>query len=193
MLNILLKIISKLFSFVGGIIFTLGVVLVFFVGYIASSINDEPPTDVSKRLLSPDKTKIAFVLRRYDVSVNYIVTIVPYSDDRNNWWWEYSGYRDAQRILVKEFYFSGHPIAASVDENLRWSADSSLLKLTIDAPEYNPYIWAYDFKSDSEVTDVNEIESLWLKRNQIPDSNEVALNMEINENNKINLCAVVSL
>ena len=114
--------------------------IIVYVGY--SLHNYEPTVDVSKRLLSPDQTKLAFLLRGYDVSQVYSVSIVPLGEGVN-WWWEFSDYDDAQRIFVRDYYFDGPPVSVNVDENIQWSADSSLLKLTITGPEYKPYAWAY--------------------------------------------------
>jgi hypothetical protein len=78
------------------------------------------------------------------------------------------------------------------NENIEWSADSSLLVLTIYEPDANePFIWAYDFKEKKELSNSQTIKSLWKERNQVQD--DAGANSNLLELNTPNLIYSSSL
>jgi len=129
-------------------------------------------SDVSRRLMSPDHTKTAFLIRRYAFDLNFGVTVI-YGGDRLKNAKKYSCYkRKAEKLFWSRDYFPC--LDVNWNENIEWSTDSSLLKLIIHDPEEaKPFTWAYDFANEREITEANEIQLLWNQRNQIPDNNEV--------------------
>ncbi|MHC4537078.1 MAG: hypothetical protein ACYS6K_24275 [Planctomycetota bacterium] len=107
--------------------------------------------DISKRLMSPDRTKTAMLIRRHAFDLNFIVEIK--SDGKKK----------------KLFFSHDYPpdISINWNENIEWSADSSLIVLTINEPDANePFMWAYDFNDKGEISNNQVIKSLWKERNK---------------------------
>jgi len=171
-----LKVFKKLFSFSGGVLVTLAVIFVilFVITYFyaVSRFMGQITLDVSRRLMSPDHIKTAFLIRRYGFDLNFGVTVI-YGGDRLKNAQKYSHYKKrAKRLFWSCDYFPN--LDVNWNENIEWSTDSSFLKLIIHNPEAaKPFTWAYDFTNDVEITEANEIQSLWIQRNQISDNNEV--------------------
>lgn len=153
---------SKLFSFLGGMLVTLIIVAAMLIVWHMD--HGDAAVDAVKRLRSPDGQKLAFLVsindgseRLIDIEVMTSSTTIGTSD--------YSFYRKmTERVFRKRFE---PDLEVNLHENIEWSADSSLLTLTagrdIHAPSFK---WAYDFGTRKAVTDPNGIESLWRERNQ---------------------------
>ena len=128
--------------------------LLFFVWYFATnffSLFFGTRLDVSKRLMSPDYTKTATLIRQHAFDLNFIV------------------YVKSGGKKKKLFFSYDYPPDPTVNwnENIEWSADSSLLVLTINEPDANePFMWAYDFKEKKELSNNQVIKSLWKDRNK---------------------------
>jgi len=164
MLKTLIKIISKLFSFLGGVLVTLIVVTTVCV---ISSIHSSPvPEDVVKRLASPNREWAAFLISdNHGSERNIHVAVLPYEFIHHTV--KYRDFINNERRHLFHGAFDPN-VTVNLHENIEWSEDSSLLILTVDVdykPE--PHKWAYDFNTRKEVTDPNVIESLWNERNQI--------------------------
>lgn len=176
------KSLKKLFSISERIFLIIAVVfaILYVIMYFYSVLSFfRPPTlDVSSRLMSPDQTKTAFLIRRYAFDLNFGVTVI-YGGDRLKNAKKYSRYKKrAERLFWSQDYFPY--LDVNWNENIEWSTDSSFLKLIIHDPEAaKPFTWAYDFANEREITEANEIQSLWVQRNQIPDNNEVNPNQQL--------------
>ncbi len=107
--------------------------------------------DVSRRLMSPDRTKTAILIRRHGFDINFVVEVKSGSKKK--------------RLFFSHDY---HPdLTINRNENIEWSADSSFLVLTIQEPDANePFMWAYDFKEKKELPNIQVIKSLWKERNK---------------------------
>jgi hypothetical protein len=162
MLKTLIKTISKLFSFLGGVLVTLIVVTTVCV---ISHIHSSPvPEDVVKRLASPNQELAAFLIStNHSSERNINVAVLPYQFIHRKI--KYTDYVNNEKTHL--FWGAFDPdFKVNLHENIEWSEDSSLLILTVDY-EPEPFKWAYDFNTRKEVTDPNLIESLWRERNQI--------------------------
>ena len=107
--------------------------------------------DVSRRLMSPDRTKTAILIRRHAFDLNFKVDVKSGSKKKN--------------LFYSHDYFPD--LTINWNENIEWSADSSLLVLTIHEPDANePFTWAYDFKEKKELSNIQVIKSLWKERNK---------------------------
>ncbi len=166
MLKTLVKIISKLFSFLGGVLVTLILITTVCVISIFFRTDDGVRGDVVKRLSSPNRKWAAFLISdNHKSERNISVGVLPYEFIHRTL--KSSDYVNNERRHL--FHGAFDPdVTVNLHENIEWSEDSSLLILTVDVdykPE--PYKWAYDFNNGKEVTDPNLIESLWHERNQI--------------------------
>ena len=166
MLKTLIKIISKLFSFLGGVLVTLIAIFAIFVISIFFRTSDGVCSDVVKRLASPNRAWAAFLISdNHGSERNIHVAVLPYEFIHRTVKYRYF-VNDKSRHL---FHGAFDPnVTVNLHENIEWSKDSSLLILTVDVdykPE--PYKWVYDFNTGKKVTDPNLIESLWHERNQI--------------------------
>jgi hypothetical protein len=160
----LIKIVSKLFSFLGGVLVTLIAVFAIFVISIFFRTADGIRGDVVKRLSSPNRQWAAFLISRNDGSERNIdVAVLPYEFIHRTC--KYSDFVNNERRHLFHGAFDPN-VTVNLHENIEWSEDSSLLVLTVDSKP-KPFKWAYDFNTKKEVTDPNLIESLWHERNQI--------------------------
>jgi len=161
----LIKIVSKLFSFLGGVLVTLIAVFAIFVISIFFRTADGIHGDVVKRLSSPNREWAAFLISsNHGSERNIHVAVLPYEFIHRTC--KYSDFvNNERRHLFHGAYFTPD-VTVNLHENIEWSEDSSLLILTVDY-EPKPFKWAYDFNTKKEVTDPNLIESLWHERNQI--------------------------
>jgi len=168
----LIKIVSKLLSFLGGVLVTLIVVCTIIVISIFFRTGDDIRGDVVKRLSSPNRQWAAFLISRNDGSERNIdVAVLPYEFIHRPL--RRSDYVNNERAPLFHGPFFTPDVTVNLHENIEWSEDSSLLVLTVDVdykPE--PYKWAYDFSTGKELTDPNLIESLWHERNQINTGNK---------------------
>jgi len=164
----LIKIVSKLFSFLGGVLITFIVVSTIFLISIFLALGFRSG-DVVKRLSSPNRQWAAFLISDNQGSERNIdVAVLPYefihrplkSSDYVN---------DETRHLFRGAF--DPDVTVNLHENIEWSDDSSLLILTVDRKP-GPYKWAYDFHTGKKVTDPNLIESLSHERNQIDTENK---------------------
>ena len=114
-------------------------------------------SDVSRRLASPDRSKIALLIRRQAFDLNFKV-----------------------KVNKKVLFYSGDyvpDLTVNWNENIEWSADSSLLVLSIHDPDANePFKWAYDFKQQKDISDTKMIDALWNDRNKEPKHAETSSN-----------------
>jgi hypothetical protein len=116
--------------------------------------------DVSQRLMSPDGTRVAFLLRRYAFDLNFGVVVKPWSDIHTSLHYDPT----REDALVWSHDFEPDP-AFNWNERLEWSADSSVLLLTINNREGGaPFMWAYDFNAQKEIVEVDEIKATWSRR-----------------------------
>ena len=166
MLKILIKIISKLFSFLGGVLVTLIVVTTVFVIYHIHT-SRPIPEDVVKRLASPNREWAAFLIStNYSSERNIDVAVLPYEVIHRHL--KFSDYVNNESTHLFHGPYFNPDFKVNLHENIEWSEDSSLLILTVDYEhKQEPFKWAYDFNTRKEVTDPNLIESLWRERNQI--------------------------
>ena len=166
----LIKIVSKLFSFLGGVLVTLIVVCTIIVISIFFRTGDSIRGDVVKRLSSPNHQWAAFLISRNDGSERNIdVAILPYEFIHRRL--RRSHYVNNERAPLFHGPFFTPDVTVNLHENIEWSEDSSLLILTVDYKP-TPFKWAYDFNARKKVTDPNVIESLWHERNQINTKNK---------------------
>jgi len=169
MLKTLIKIISKLFSFLGGVLVTLIVVSAIFVISIFYTV-DGVRGDVVKRLSSPNRKWAAFLISNNQGSERNIdVAVLPYEFIHRTL--KYSDYGNNESTHLFHGPFFTADVTVNLHENIEWSEDSSLLILTADYKP-KPFKWAYDFNTRKEVTDPNLIESLWHERNQTNTKNK---------------------
>jgi hypothetical protein len=164
------KIVSKLFSFLGGVVVTLLVVAAIAVpcaiSWALSSTNATADIshDVSLRLASPDYRKIAFLINSNSGSERYVIVEMLTAGIISTTKYELIADRCKRRIFRSKIY--DPDLRIDLHENIEWSSDSSLLVLTIDA-QSEPFKWAYDFQTDHEVVNPDRIEALWQERNRI--------------------------
>jgi hypothetical protein len=170
----LIKIVSKLFSFIGGVLVTLILITTMCVISIFFRTDDGIRGDVVKRLASPNRQWAAFLISRNDGSERNIdVVVLPYEFIHRTL--RRSDYVNNKRAHLFHGPYFAADVTVNLHENIEWSEDSSLLVLTAELhvltvdvdykPE--PFKWAYDFNTKKEVTDPKLIESLWHERNQI--------------------------
>jgi len=108
-------------------------------------------SDISKRVMSPDRTKTAILIRKHGFDLNFKVEVK-------------SG-RKKKKLFYSHDYYPD--LTINWNENIEWSADSSLLVLTIHEPDANePFMWAYDFKEKEELSNIQVIKSHWKERNK---------------------------
>jgi hypothetical protein len=156
--------IIKLLPITGIIILTLfaTVLIVDFLYRHRPQMLKDITSDVSQRLMPPDRSKVAYLIRRYAFDLNFGVVVRECSDLAINE--HYNPTSD------ETLFWSGDyepDLTINWNERLKWSTDSSLLILTIDTPEAETlFVWAYDFNTKREIKDIKEIESLWSKRNE---------------------------
>ena len=172
----LITIVSKLFSFLGGVLVTLIVVCTIIVISIFFRTGDGIRGDVVgirgdvvKRLSSPNREWAAFLISDNHLSERNIhVAVLPYEFMHRTC--KYSDFVNNERRHL--FHGAFDPdVTVNLHENIDWSEDSSLLILTVDYKP-KPFKWAYDFNARKKVTDPNVIESLWHERNQINTKNK---------------------
>ncbi|MHC4535794.1 MAG: hypothetical protein ACYS6K_17730 [Planctomycetota bacterium] len=166
MLKTLIKIISKLFSFLGGVLVTLILITTVCVISTFFRIVDGRRGDVVKRLASPNRKLAAFLISdNHGSERNIHVAVLPYEFIHRTC--KFSDFVNNKRRHLFHGAFDPN-VTVNLHENIEWSEDSSLIVLTADV-EYKaePFKWAYDFNTSKEVTDPNLIESLWHERNQI--------------------------
>ncbi|MHC4118297.1 MAG: hypothetical protein ACYSWO_12385 [Planctomycetota bacterium] len=166
----LIKIVSKLFSFLGGVIVTFVAVIAIFVISLSFRVADRAE-DIVKRLSSPDRQWAAFLMSdNHGSERNIHVAVLPYEFHYRTI--KFSDFVNNERRHL--FHGAFDPdVTVNLHENIEWSADSSLLVLTVDVDyKPGPYRWAYDFNARKEVTDPNLIESLWYERNQANTKNK---------------------
>ena len=173
----LIKIVSKLFSFLGGVLVTLvAVFAIFVISIFFRTDHNGIRGDVVKRLSSPNRQWAAFLISRNDGSERNIdVVVLPYEFIHRPL--RKSDYVNNDRAHLFHGPYFAPDVTVNLHENIEWSEDSSLLVLTAELhvmtvgvdvdykPE--PFKWAYDFDTRKEVTDPNLIESLWHEKNQI--------------------------
>ena len=166
MCKTLIKIISKLFSFLGGVLVTLILITTVCVISIFFRTADGVCNDVVKRLSSPNRQWAAFLISdNHGSERNIHVAVLPYEFIHRTI--KYRDFVNNERRHLFHGAFDPN-VTVNLHENIEWSEDSSLLVLTVDVdykPE--PYKWAYDFNDGKKVADPNLIESLWHERNQI--------------------------
>jgi len=180
MLKTLIKIISKLFSFLGGVLVTLIVVTLVFMISIFYTV-DGRRGDVVKRLSSPNREWAAFLISdNHGSERNIDVAVLPYEFIHRPL--KFSDYGNNEITHLFHGPFFSADVTVNLHENIEWSEDSSLLVLAAELhvmtvgvdvdykPE--PFRWAYDFDTRKEVTDPNLIESLWHERNQTNTKNK---------------------
>jgi len=161
----LIKIVSKLFSFLGGVLVTLILITTVCVISIFFRTDDGIRGDVVKRLSSPNREWAAFLISRNDGSERNIdVAVLPYEFIHRTL--KCTDYVNNESTHLFHGPFFTADVTVNLHENIEWSEDSSLLILTVDYKP-KPFKWAYDFNTKKEVTDPNLIESLWHERNQI--------------------------
>jgi len=159
----LIKIVSKLFSFLGGVLVTLIVVVSATFVISIFYTDDGVSVDVVKRLSSPNREWAAFLISDNHLSERNIhVVVLPYEFIHRTL--KLSDFVNESTHLFHGPFFTGD-VTVNLHENIEWSEDSSLLILTVDYKP-KPFKWAYDFNAGKEVTDPNLIESLWHERNQ---------------------------
>ena len=166
----LIKIVSKLFSFLGGVLVTLIGVLVTLIVVTTVCVishidtNSVVARDVVKRLASPNREMAAFLISdNHGSERNIHVAVLPYEFIHRTC--KYSDFVNNERRHLFHGAFDPN-VTVNLHENIEWSEDSSLLILTVDSKP-KPFKWAYDFNTKKEVTDPKLIESLWHERNQI--------------------------
>jgi len=121
----------------------------FVTDILPKSFGDK--TDISKRVVSPDRTKTAILIRKHGFDLNFIVQVK-------------SGSKKKKLFFSHDYY---PDMTINWNENIEWSDDSSLLVLTIHEPDANePFMWAYDFKEKKELSNIQVIESHWKERNK---------------------------
>jgi hypothetical protein len=161
----LIKIVSKLFSFLGGVLVTLVAICAIFVISIFLRTDDGVRGDVVKRLSSPDRQWAAFLISRNDGSERNIdVVVLPYEFIHRTL--KRSDYAKNESTHLFHGPFFTADVTVNLHENIEWAEDSSLLVLTVDRKP-KPFKWAYDFNARKAVTDPNLIESLWHERSEI--------------------------
>ncbi len=122
----------------------------FWTDILPGKLMGEIKTDVSRRLMSPDRTKTAMLIRRHAFDLNFKVDVKSGGKKKN--------------LFYSHDYFPN--LTINWNENIAWSADSSLLVLTIHEPDANePFTWAYDFNEKKELSNIQVIKSLWKERN----------------------------
>ena len=108
-------------------------------------------SDISRRIMSPDRTKTAMLIRKHAFDLNFKLEVK-------------SGRKKKKLFFSHDYY---PDLTINWNENIEWSADSSLLVLTIHEPDANePFMWAYDFKEKKELPNIQLIKSLWKDRNK---------------------------
>ena len=123
----------------------------FWTDILPGKLMGEIKTDVSRRIMSPDRTKTAILIRRHAFDLNFKVDVK-------------SGRKKKKLFFSHDYY---PDLTINWNENIECSADSSLLVLTIREPDANePFMWAYDFKEKKELSKNQVIKSLWKERNK---------------------------
>ena len=123
--------------------------IAIFCWFLSGSVQ----SDVVKRIQSPDRTKMALLVRRHAlVDLNFLVQL---EEDSS----------------IKTLHFSkdfAADFSADWKEKLVWSNDSTFLVMMVDDINQNnqKYMWAYDFKDDKEYTDETEIMKILDSRNE---------------------------
>jgi hypothetical protein len=166
----LIKVVSKLFSFLGGVVVTLAVVAAIAIPWALSKMDATPDisNDVSLRLASPDYKRTALLVSSDSGSERYVIVEILRADIVPTTKYELIGEKGKKRIFRSKAY--DPDLRINLHENIEWSSDSSLLVLTIDARP-QPFKWAYDFQTDKEVMIPERIEALWQERNHIATKN----------------------
>jgi hypothetical protein len=119
--------------------------------------------DVSQRLMSPDGTRVAYLLRRYAFDLNFGVVVKPWSDIFTSLHYDPRSVRTVDMLFLSPDFYPDPTF--SWNERLEWSADSSVLLLTINNREGGaPFMWAYDFNAQKEIVEVDEIKATWSRR-----------------------------
>jgi hypothetical protein len=134
----------------------------FLIDILPRKLMGEIKSDVSRRHMSPDRTKTAILIRRHAFDLNFKVDVKSGGKKKN--------------LFYSHDYFPN--LTINWNENIEWSADSSLLVLTIHEPDANePFTWAYDFKEKKELSNIQLIKSLWKDRNK--DQEDVGANSKM--------------
>ena len=113
--------------------------------------------DVAKRIQSPDKTKIARLIRHKGfIDLNFLVEIK-------------NGFTFKQLHKSRDFLPDR---CVDWNEQLIWSNDSSFLFMSVDNQfdDLEKYIWAYDFKHNKEYTTESVIMEIMDSRNSGKDN-----------------------
>jgi len=168
----LIQTVSKLFSFLGGVLVTLVAVFAVLLIVIFCRVPDGVRADVVKRLSSPNRRWAAFLISRNDGSERNIdVVVLPYESIHRPL--RSSDYVNNKRAHLFHGPYFTPDVTVNLHENIEWSKDSSVLILTVDVDyDSKPFKWVYDFSTRKEVTDPNLIEVLWHERNQVDTKNK---------------------